>query len=421
MSLVVKPQRLHYTVTDIGTEVIDLVTDIVSRSGIELATIDWGSATDKEQIGTFLEPLSGSRSVEPFFLLDSLGNRSGIDGLHGCPQPVGIDDVVCDVKNRLQVMDDITSKKQIRQIIDRFDEKKAVTFEENQLTLTKKGQKHAYLLDQLAKVVDRQVERNDSEERHASRTDRNDDRHSIDNLDEITRRMRRKRIATAWSLETTDPQLVDESHFYQQLRRIDILDTPNNEWNSFRYLTVVNVGTDPTNAVIHKESGEHKIQFEDMNPVAFLGGRNGQRLQIKSLVAQQPAFEQKLKILFPEPLPPGESLEIYYRISWPNELTYYTSDSSEELTQSISLTRCKQGVGELQFGIMDTIDHVGITCQKLVGGKDQSWKCISATPEHFKANHRSDLEPIHGEEYDGYMYTIGSPDSPAYRIDYTPV
>jgi hypothetical protein len=395
LALVERPNQC-YSVTKTGEEVIELVADL---SDTDLASIDWGSAAEKEQIGTLLAPLYKSRSVAPFFVLDSLRNRSST------PRPVSIDDIVRDVKNRLREMDETTSKKRIDQIIERFVTQNVIRIDDDRLTLTQDGEKNAHLLHQLAKNVDRQVT-----------SDTNGGGSSID-LSEVAAQLRRDRIGTAWSLETTDKRLVDDSHFYQHLKRLDVLDTPNNEWNSLRWLTVENVGTDPTTAIYHKESGEYKIGFEDMALTAFLDGPDGQRLKVKNLVDQQPAFEQRVKIFFPQPLPPGETLTIHYRISWPNELSHY----SGELMQSISLTRYAHGVGELQFGVVDTVTHVGIDCQKLVDEDDQLWSRVPPTPEDVELSPRPDLTPLHDEGFEGNLYTIESPDSPAYRIRYTPM
>lgn len=404
LSLVERPNQC-YAVTETGSEVINLVTEV---SGIDLTTIDWGSATDKKQIETLLAPLSKSRSATPFFVLNSLRSRSGIAGLQGGDRPVSIDDVVRDVENRVQEMGETTSKKQIDQIIERFSTQNVVLIDDDQLSLTEGGKTNAALLHDFAKIVDRQV---------ASNTGGGGSLAASHNLSDVADQMRRDRIATAWSLETNDERLIDDSHFYQQLKRVDVLDTPNNEWNSLRWLTIENVGTDPTNAICHKESGENKIGFEDMDFAAFLDGPDGQRLKIKDLVDQQPAFEQKVKVFFPSPLPPGETLTIHYRISWPNELVHY----SGELTQSIALPRYLHGVGELQFGVVDVVDHVGVDCQKLVDGDDHLWTRVSTTPEDIEVPSQPELVPCHDEGFSGHLYTIGSPEYPAYRIHYTPV
>ncbi|WP_227380618.1 hypothetical protein [Haladaptatus halobius] len=158
VSLVVKP-GLHHTVTSTGEEVISLIDDMIRNLGEEIDSIDWGSESDKERIGELLSPLYESRSDTPFFLLNSLGNRSDLAHIDDTPSPVWLDEVVHDVEMRLQDIGEETSKKQIRQVADRFVESGAVSFDKthDQLTLTEKGKEHAYLLDQLAEFVNGQV------------------------------------------------------------------------------------------------------------------------------------------------------------------------------------------------------------------------------------------------------------------------
>lgn len=392
-----------YRLTDTGKDVLDLVTT-PRQLGTELDTVDWGSEEDKNQMGTRLSPLHDSQSVQPFILLYTLGYRSAVANSHGDLESVEASEVVSDVKTRLRKTEKSTSNQKLRQIINRFAERDEVVSGDGRISLTEKGQRHVVLLNQVAEVVS---------ERTASARNETADSPTVD---EIALQMRRGRLATSYSLENDDPELVDESHIYQKLKRIDVLDTPNDDWHSYRWLTVENNGTAPTNAILHKESGDTKITFGDMDLAAFLDGPEGQRLAIENLSDYEPAIEQKMKIYFPNPLLSGESLTIYYQISWPNELAHYPEG---ELDQTISLTRYPQGVGELQFGVVDTIEHTAVDCQKFLGEKDQRWKCLSQPPEHIEADQRSDLRPIHGEGYGGYIYTIPSPVYPGYRIAYT--
>lgn len=392
-----------YTLTDVGKEVLDLVTD-TRYLGFELQTVEWGSEPDKERIAAQLAPLHGSRSVIPFLLLDSLASRSEFGGPRDTSQGVTLDKIALDVNNRLQKINRTTSKQQLRQIAARFVERNAITSDDGRLCLTEKGQRHAELQNRVAMTVSNRTETSEN------------DTVGSPTVDEIAVKMRRGRLATSYSLENNDSELVDESHIYRQLKRIDVLDTPNDDWQSYRWVIIENTGSTPTNAIVHKESGDTKITFEDLDPVAFLDGRDGQPLQIEDLSDYQPAIEQKMAIYFPNPLPPGESLTIYYRLRWPNEVAHYPEG---ELDQTISLTRYPLGVDELQFGIVDTVAHVGVDCQKFLGEDDQYWKCLSTTPEQIEADRRSDLAPIHGDGYRGYLYTIQQPSAPGYRIAYT--
>ncbi|WP_330633764.1 winged helix-turn-helix domain-containing protein [Halocatena halophila] len=411
VSLVTKSKN-RYVVSQIGEGVIDLITGALEQQGFD--DIDWTSQRYRKQVDDFLSPLCASRSEAPFFILDALGNRSGIVTLGGNPDPVPFDRVVSDVVNRMQEQDTPTSKKQIGQILDRFEEEGVLACSGDRIYLEEKGISHAHLMGQLAKLIDRRVD-------HGKTSKSADSDDSWDGMDSIVNQLRRERIATAWSIENADSRLIDDSHYYHLLKRIDVLDTPNNEWSSIRWLTVENVTSDPTTALTHKESGENKIEFDDLALEAYLDEIGGRRLATRDLVDQQPSFEQKVKVLFPEPLPPGESITVCYRIRWPNELSYYSPSDEGELTQSISLTRYMRGVAELQFGVVDLVNHAGIDCRGLVEEKNSPWEKISATPVHFEAEERVDLASVHGEGYRGYLYTITNPDSPSYRIYYNPV
>ncbi|GAA0462909.1 hypothetical protein MUK72_18710 (plasmid) [Halococcus dombrowskii] len=296
VSLVEKSGRTH-TLTNLGKEIVEIVTD-AHQLGTELDTVDWGSESDKEQISARFAPLHDSRGSVPFLLLDSLASRSEIGGARDTPRPVPPNKAARDVKNRLEKIDRSTSKQQLRQFTGRFAEQNAITVDDGSLLLTEKGQRHADLLDQVAEAVGKRIEPNQDVISDSS------------TVDEVALQMRRGRLATSYSLENNDPELVDKSHIYKNLKRIDALDTPNDDWHSYRRVTIKNTGTSPTNALVHKESGDTKITFEDMDLAAFLDGPDGQRLETENLSDYQPAIEQKMAIYFPNPLPPGESLVV---------------------------------------------------------------------------------------------------------------
>lgn len=392
-----------YTLTPFGERVLDYVSN-PQHLGIELETVELESETGKERIASHLAPLYGSRSVIPFLLLTSLAARHDIRRTRKTSQAVPLAKVLLDVDNRLQKINRTTSQRKLRQITERFVEREAITADDDHLRLTEKGQRQAELLNRVAKVVSSQT--------GTDQTGRSDS----PTVDDIAVQMRRRRLATSYSLENNDPELVDESHIYRRLRRIDVLDSPNDDWHSHRWVTIENVGATPTTALVHKESGETKITFEDLEAAAFMRERSGQKLQVEDLNDFQPAMEQKMAIYFPDPLPPGESLTIYYTLSWPNELAHYPHG---ELDQSISLTRYPLGVDELQFGIVDRVPHVGVDCEKFVAEDDQYWECLSILPEQFDGEHVPNRPPRVGDEFSGYLYTIESPEAPGYRIAYT--
>lgn len=398
----VKKASSSYTVTPFGERILDYVTDS-QYLGLELSSVELGTEAGKERIASQLAPLHGSRSVIPFLLLNAVAARQEL-GSTRTSQTVPLAKVSLDVDNRLQKLNRTTSRRKLRQITERFEDRGAITEDGDHIRLTEKGHRQAELLHRVAEVVSTQTP-SDQTEQSDSPT-----------VDDIAVQMRRGRLATSYSLENNDPELVDESHIYRRLKRIDMLDTPNDDWTSHRWVTIENAGTTPTTALAHKESGDTKITFEDLDPTAFLGGPDGQELQVEDLSDHQPAIEQKLAIYFPDPLPPGESLTIYYTLRWPNEIAHYPQG---ELDQSISLTRYPLGVDVLQFGIVDRVAHVGVDCEKFVGNDDQYWECLSILPKQIGGEHLPKRALCLGDDYSGYLYTIESPGAPGYRIAYT--
>lgn len=409
IALVEKPGQ-QYAVTDVGSATLGAVEESLNELGIDLEAVAWDSPETRKRIGDALAPMTGSRSAGPFFLLDSLGARSAVGTLRSGSLTVGLDRLTHDVKRRQREQGKDTSNRQVRQMLDRFDKHGVCEIGDGEeIRLTEKGKRQVELLYDVAEIVTENVE---------AEVDAGPDTGEL--LNTAAMEMRRGRIATAWSIENADDRLRDRSHFYHRIRRIDVLDTASAEYYSSRWLTVENVSDEPTNSIVHKESGEYKISFEDLDLIAHRVGEDNQRLQVRDLTDSQPSFEQKAEIFFPEPLSPGEQVTIHYRICWPNEIVHY---SAEERIQSISLTRYERGVGQLEYGITDTVEHVGIGCEKLVldeSNDSWEWERLPYTPENIAADSR--LMPDVFEECEGgYLYRIASPDSPAYRICYTPV
>lgn len=135
----------RYVITDTGKEVLSLVDDMTDQ--LNLQSVEWCSKTDKKAIETILSPLHESQIAEPFFILESLYNRSYTGGHSRDPQSVWIDDIIDDVKSRQRDAKDTT--KQVQQIVKRFDNASAVTFDGSQLMFTEKGEKNAQLLIEL--------------------------------------------------------------------------------------------------------------------------------------------------------------------------------------------------------------------------------------------------------------------------------
>lgn len=152
------------------------------------------------------------------------------------------------------------------------------------------------------------------------------------NLDKKTRL---ERLSLGLSLDI-DNDVVDFCHRYDELKRIDILDTESGKYTSHRWLSLTNVSEASTHGVPHMEAGENKIRFESLKVKVFMKSRDGEILAVSSKTDVQPNFAQKFLIHFPEPLMPNESIQLYYRLSWPGETLAYSGD---EHSQSISFSR----------------------------------------------------------------------------------
>lgn len=157
-------------VTDTGSKVVDLVGNMLSQLDRSLDTIDWKDEADIEYLSEKLSPLHDSRSMGPFFLLDSLYERSDIHGHVGTPQPVWVDEAISDVKTREEDRDEKTSTRLVRETIRRFDDTGVISFDGTQLKLTDKGHQQALLVNELAQYLKEDEEEYENDARGHTET-----------------------------------------------------------------------------------------------------------------------------------------------------------------------------------------------------------------------------------------------------------
>lgn len=144
----------HYIATNTGEKVLSLVNDISRRCDLELRSVDWTDEEERETVDALLTPLHDSQIMRPIFILDSLYDRSDIDGPIGSPQPVRFTDIVYDVEQRQDEIEKSTTTEEIRRTVkNRFDDTDAVQFEDGSVTLTYKGHQHAWLLNELVQYL----------------------------------------------------------------------------------------------------------------------------------------------------------------------------------------------------------------------------------------------------------------------------
>ncbi len=236
------------------------------------------------------------------------------------------------------------------------------------------------------------------------------------NRQELITKTQDKRLSFGLSIK--NDEYADDSHFYEYLKRIDVLED-SGQYSSFRWLVVKNVSDKPTHFIVHKECGENKVYFEDMRVRAKqIYSDNSERIVVDSLIEIQPNFVQVFKLHFSKPLNPGEKAKIYYRLDWPNEVNSYFKG---ELSQSVSLTRYKKGTGTLVFGILRDSPIYDFEIQEINNSFDGIVP-LKLAPNIFTAENDPDLKPIHGKNFTGAYYEIGdATDSSAYRILYKQV
>lgn len=233
------------------------------------------------------------------------------------------------------------------------------------------------------------------------------------NFKQLRKETHEKRQSYAMSIAEGEECEYDNHHFYEKIIRIDIVDSKKNIWSSYRFLTVRNDSEIYTNHLIHKECGEDKANFRSMRVRARQDGIKGEKLNVESMTRIQPNLQQVFRINFKAPLKPGESITIFYRLDWPNEPSSYYKN---ELSQSISLSRYRKGVGNLIFGVFEPYHFVTSSMREV--NKMNEQLNSNSYPHMLSIQEEDMLTPLHSQELFGVKYEVDSPKSILYQILY---
>lgn len=163
-----KKKSQRYTVTDAGEKIIGLMNSMAGEDDIDLFSVNWSNADDKETVATLLTPLYDSRSLSSFFILDSLYTRSGTIGRLSQPQTIQIENVVRDVDIRQTERGESATTESVRQKLRRFNDAGVIEFDGRRITLTEKGIEHGQTLHQL---VDFLINQKDTDHRVTESTE----------------------------------------------------------------------------------------------------------------------------------------------------------------------------------------------------------------------------------------------------------
>lgn len=223
-----------------------------------------------------------------------------------------------------------------------------------------------------------------------------------------------ERLSFSLSFESDEnDDFVDIKHHYKQIKRVDVLDSKEGKYSSYRWLTIENAGDVQTSYLYHRECGECKLHFNVMRVRAYVDSHKGEKLHVESKTELQPNFTQQFKIHFPKPLRPGESLKVFYRIDWPGEPNSFCLDN---ISTSVHIDRYKLGVSSLTFGIVEPSNMIDITLREI----DKDYQEIESTEfgTYLSLDDDEDLSPLHKKGFKGVYYNIEGPEAVGYRIYY---
>lgn len=156
------------------------------------------------------------------------------------------------------------------------------------------------------------------------------------------------------SFKSLDEKYKDNSHYFTYILRQDLLDystqsAKGKDFVSFRVLEGKNVSKKPTESITYLECTEYKTMCQNIEIKAFdLKTQKELRVEFINRNEKAKYYDFPFKIYFSSPLLPNEEFEIAFFIKLNNELDVLRDDDE---IMSISLSRYKRGVEELEFNV----------------------------------------------------------------------
>jgi len=145
-----------------------------------------------------------------------------------------------------------------------------------------------------------------------------------------------------------DPDRIDRIHRYSLVERTDLLDYTSGDFVSARRLSGTNESDLLSAHVVYSESSEQKLTFADVKVTAF-DALTREPLTIEPLDDRDLAmFTHGYRILFSQPLSPGERFDIVYSITLRGELLNLSPVNE---IMSVSLARITRDVEKLRFNV----------------------------------------------------------------------
>lgn len=153
-------RKRRYEITSAGDAMIELYSSMLRRFGEGLDIDDLSDADKREEIGEYLSPIHETRSIAPFLVLYSLGQYSADSGApdnSASDTTIQLRRVLDDVKRWEEERGKTANRKQVRRILQRFEEFDVVDLAGDRITLLEKGKEHMRLLENVLELLERGV------------------------------------------------------------------------------------------------------------------------------------------------------------------------------------------------------------------------------------------------------------------------
>ena len=143
-------RKRRYEITSDGDAVVELYDSMFRRLDEDFDVDDLLNEDGREKVGEHLSPIHETRSIAPFLVLYSVGQHSTDeetpDNL-ASGATTQLKRVLDDVKGWEEERGKTASRKQVRRILQRFEEFGVVDFAGDWITLLEKGEEHIWLLE----------------------------------------------------------------------------------------------------------------------------------------------------------------------------------------------------------------------------------------------------------------------------------
>lgn len=153
-------RKRSYEITSAGDAVMALYSSTLRRLDEGFDINDLSDEDGREKVGEHLSPLHETRSIAPFLVLYLVGQHSTTDGEtaddFASGATVQLERILDEVKGWQEERGKTASRKQVRRILQRFEEFDVVDLAGDWITLLDKGEEHIRLLEGVLGVLNRE-------------------------------------------------------------------------------------------------------------------------------------------------------------------------------------------------------------------------------------------------------------------------